>query len=346
MPDNARLMDDPITHARSLALRLTHDLEGRGVGPVLARELGVSRQVANGHLQRLVNDRLLAAVGSTRARQYHLVDLATGAATYSPDGLEEDVVWRQLLAQPLADLPENVRRIWQYSFTEMLNNAIDHSGADSITVSYRMTGYDTTVVVSDDGEGIFRRIQRALGLTEPREAILELAKGKLTTAPERHSGEGIFFTSRMLDTFDIHSGDLHFVHRNGRPDVLAGQQDAIEGTLVTMNTPNDSTRTMAQVFDEFADPEEASFERTVVPVRLAQEHGDLLVSRSQARRIANRFDRFRHVEIDFEGVDEIGQAFADELFRVFPKDHADTRLVPVNAAPAVDRMIRHVTARP
>ncbi len=339
-------MESPADHARLTALRLTHDLDGVGVGPRLATELGVSRQVANGYLQRLVNDGLLEGAGATRGRTYRLVDVASGSATYEPQGLEEDVVWRQLLSQPLAGLQENARRIWQYCFTEMLNNAIDHSGGAAISITYRMTGYDSTVAIADDGEGIFLKIQRALGLPDPRSSILELAKGKLTTAPDRHSGEGIFFTSRMLDAFDIQSGHLHFTHRHGRPDILDDHGAAIEGTRVTMNLPNRTTRTTTAVFDEFADPDEATFERTVVPIRLAQEPGDFLVSRSQARRISDRFDRFRQVEIDFEGVDEIGQAFADELFRVFPREHPGTRLVPINAAPAVDRMIRHASTRP
>ena len=66
--------------------------------------------------------------------------------------------------------------------------------------------------VSDDGIGIFLKIQQALNLLDTREAILELAKGKLTTAPDHHSGEGIFFTSRVMDAFDIQSGALHFHH--------------------------------------------------------------------------------------------------------------------------------------
>ena len=37
---------------------------------------------------------------------------------------------------------------------------------------------------ADEGDGIVVKFQRALGLHDPRRAILELAKGKLTTAPE------------------------------------------------------------------------------------------------------------------------------------------------------------------
>ena len=35
-----------------------------------------------------------------------------------------------------------------------------------------------------------------------------------------------------------------------------------------------------------------------------------LVSRSQAKRLCHRFDNFEEVELDFDGVEEIGQGFA------------------------------------
>ena len=55
------------------------------------------------------------------------------------------------------------------------------------------------MLVADDGFGIFSRIAQAADLFDPRLAVLELAKGKYTTAPEGHSGIGIFVSSRMMD---------------------------------------------------------------------------------------------------------------------------------------------------
>ena len=37
-------------------------------------------------------------------------------------------------------------------------------------------------------------------------------------------------------------------------------------------------------------------------------------------------ERFREVVLDFAGVDAIGQGFADEVFRVWARAHAGTRL--------------------
>jgi hypothetical protein len=60
--------------------------------------------------------------------------------------------------------------------------------------------------------------------------------------------------------------------------------------------------------------------------------------------VAHRFEKFKQVVLDFEGVSQIGQGFADELFRVFALDHPNVRLVPVNTSEAVAQMIRRVTA--
>jgi hypothetical protein len=320
--------------------------DGHRVGARLAQAAGLSRQVASGYLQGLIRDGLVEAEGTTRARTYRLKTLAKVERRYPRDGLQEDLVWRELIAPLVAQLPENVRGIWQYATTEMINNAIDHSGAAEVQVEVRKNALHTEVIVSDEGEGIFVKIQRALNLHDPRESILELAKGKLTTAPEQHTGEGIFFTSRALDFFEIESHHLRFSHAPRTEDAIADQAADTPGTRVRMRLANDSPRTLQAVFDEFTNPVEFTFDKTVVPLRLAQYEGEKLVSRSQAKRVSHRFERFNRVELDFTGVSEIGQAFADELFRVFVAAHPQIRVVPINTAPAVAQMIsRAVAAR-
>lgn len=318
--------------------------DGHRVAAHLADEFGLSRQVANGYLQSMVRDGLIDAEGTTRARVYQLRTLTEAARNYPCEGLQEDLVWRELIAPVVARLPENVRDIWHYAATEMINNAIDHSGSPEVQVKVRKNALDTEAIVADEGEGIFLKIQRALNLHDSREAILELAKGKLTTAPEKHSGEGIFFTSRALDFFEIESHHLRFSHAPRANDSIAELATDTPGTHVRMRLGNESPRLMREVFDAFSDPEEYTFDKTVVPLRLAQYEGEKLVSRSQAKRVAHRFERFKRVELDFAGIAEIGQAFADELFRVFAAAHPAIRIVPVNTEPAVAQMIRRVLA--
>jgi hypothetical protein len=311
------------------------------VGSRLAQAVGVSRQVANGYLQALVRDGLVEAEGTTRAKTYRLKTLDALERSYPREGLQEDVVWRELVQPRVASFPENVRDIWHYGATEMINNAIDHSGSATVRVAVRSNALETEVLVADEGEGIFVKIQKALALHDPRESILELAKGKLTTAPEHHTGQGIFFTSRAMDQFEIESHKLRFVHAPRAEDAIVEQGADTLGTRIRMRLANHSKRVLREVFDAFTDQsEDYAFDKTVVPLKLAQYEGEKLVSRSQAKRVAYRFERFKRVELDFSGISDIGQAFADELFRVFAVAHPEIRMTPINAAPAVAQMIR------
>lgn len=324
-------------------LKLVSD-DGKNVAIRLAAAQNFSRQAASARLRVAVAKGLIAKTGAGRGVEYTLVETSRISEEYNRVGLSEDHVWQSLLAPVVRDLPENVRDIWRYGFTEMVNNAIDHSGSDKIKVWCARNALYTQVWVSDDGEGIFNKIQKALQLYDPREAILELAKGKFTTDPERHSGEGIFFSSKVFDLFDIRSGSLHFMHDDGRDDLLIERPKNAPGTLVVMRLLNNSKRTTKEIFDKFAAPEEYTFAKTIVPVRLGQYEGEKLVSRSQAKRLIFRFEKFRTVILDFTGVEEIGQAFSDEVFRVFQKAHPDTRLVPVNMTAAVKDMVARAKA--
>lgn len=316
--------------------------DGGNVAIRLAELHGVSRQSASAWLAKLKREGAVASSGVGRGVRYRLSVLSRAQQSYKRAGLKEDRVWREMAAPQLADLPPNVRDIWQYAVTEIVNNAIDHSGTKQIAIELERDALNTRMSVADKGEGIFLKIQRELGLYDPREAILELAKGKLTTDPAHHTGEGIFFSSKVMDAFDIRSGTLHFTCNGAGTDALLEHPTDVPGTRVSMKLANDSARTVQAVFDQFAAPEEHTFAKTIVPVRLTQYEGEKLVSRSQAKRLTLRFERFQTVVLDFAGVEAIGQAFADEVFRVFRTAHPATKLVPINMTPAVKTMMERV----
>ncbi len=334
-------IDKSALRRRALALA---DAGGKDVAATLMLEFGISRQAANNHLSKMVAAGDLLPEGATRGRIYRLAVQREAVEGFVLDGLAEDVVWRTVCAPVVLDFPENVRDIWHYGMTEMINNAIDHSGGKNVSVGIRRTALHTEGWVLDDGEGIFLKIQRALGLFDPHESILELAKGKLTTDPANHTGEGIFFSSKMFDAFDIRYGNLHFMHGDGLPDFLLERPRDAPGTFVIMKIANDSERTSREIFHKFAAPDEFNFDRTVVPVRLAQYEGEKLVSRSQAKRLTMRFERFKTVILDFTGIESIGQAFADEVFRVFAAAHPQIELIPMHMAPAVQEMVNRALA--
>ena len=308
-------------------------------------EFGISRPAVLRHIQNLIDDGLLRAHGKTRDRHYALKPIAELELRLkiTPD-LAEDRVWREHIRPLLEGAPANVLTICQYGFTEMLNNVVDHSEGDLVIVKLTRTAASIVIGVFDDGIGIFRKIQAELGLEDQRHAILELSKGKLTTDPERHTGEGIFFTSRAFDRFEILSGDLFFSHDTLRGDWLLESEDTGAGTYVTLEIHPGSDRRLEDVFDRYAaEGDDFGFTRTIVPVVLARYGDENLVSRSQAKRLLARFERFKEVILDFKGVESIGQAFADEIFRVYAKQHPQVCLTPLNANEQVEKMIRRIT---
>ena len=308
----------------------------------------ISRATAANHIGALVREGLLNASGNTKARSYQLRVLASmDVVLVITPGLEEDVVWRNEIAHLLADVPENALQICQYGFGEMLNNVVSHAEATCVNIGLEKTATNISLVVNDDGVGIFKKIQNAFGYNDPRHALLELSKGKLTSDPERHTGEGIFFTSRMFDEFSILSGNLFF-HRKNEADgwlIETEYRDNSPGTYIVMDIHPQAKRTMREIFDRFATGEDMDFSRTHVPLNLARYEREQLLSRSQARRALARFERFAEVLLDFQNVEQIGQAFADEIFRVFHREHPEIRITWVNASLDVERMIRRVTPK-
>lgn len=323
---------------RNFILRLCRD-KARNVAAETARHFGISKQAASRHFHILEAEGAIASTGKGNGKVAQLVPLVEKNWKFPLVGLREDLVWRENIAPLIADLPENVRDIWYYGATEMINNAIDHSEGNELNIQFIRTAIDAQIWICDDGEGIFHRIQRLGKLYDPREAILELAKGKFTTDPSNHSGEGIFFTSRAFDLFVIMSRTLYFSHKIEQDDWLIDDDKDIQGTRVLLKIDHDCQRTLNALYKEFSGNEEFSFSKTIVPVRLARHEGEKLVSRSQAKRLVSRFEKFKIIVLDFTDVAEIGQAFADEIFRVFASSHPEVDLIPMYATTEVQQMI-------
>jgi hypothetical protein len=304
----------------------------------VARAANVTRQAAHYHLSRMVQTGELVRTGAGRGTRY--VRNADLDRRYPIEGLEEDQVWREVIAAlPAIDGAEpNVRSILTYAFTEMLNNAIDHSQGDEARVMAWTRGL-FTFEVHDDGVGVYRHLRERLGLEDDIAALQQLAKGRETTAPERHTGEGIFFTARAVDRFELDANGLRWTVDAAREDHAFGDAPDHPGTRVRWEVDPATSRTLEEVFAPFVDPDSLRFERTVVPLRLFETEGRF-ISRAEAKRLGRRLERFREAVVDFSGIDEVGQGFVDELFRVWARDHPETRLVPINMSPVVERVVR------
>ncbi len=92
----------------------------------------------------------------------------------------------------LPELSRNINDICHYGVGEMVNNVMAYSGASKLEIAVKCNAIAIGFWIIDNGIGIFTKIQRDFNLADKNQAILELAKGKLTSDPSQHSGEGIF----------------------------------------------------------------------------------------------------------------------------------------------------------
>jgi anti-sigma regulatory factor (Ser/Thr protein kinase) len=116
---------------------------------------------------------------------------------------DEFRVFKQLIAPKLTNLNETAEEIIEYAVTKILNNAQDHSGGNNVSIAISQDKHNISVTIGDDGVGIFENIMAHLHLEQALDAAIELSKGKLSTQPERHSGEGLFFTLQAVDRLTI-----------------------------------------------------------------------------------------------------------------------------------------------
>jgi anti-sigma regulatory factor (Ser/Thr protein kinase) len=319
----------------------------------LAFKFRVSRQYATLLASELVSEHKLIKLGSTKKAYYVLPEYAkkhkeifpsSYRKTYSNRSLEEHKILDQIEKSfsPARELPENIQSIFTYAFSEMLNNAIEHSASRRIGVDVSVRNNKLFFDVSDSGIGVFRNIMKKRKLNSELEAIQDLMKGKTTTMPKAHSGEGIFFTSKAADLFILDSFGSQLIVNNAIPDVFIKKTKKIKrGTRVTFEINFASKKHLKDIFDQYTNQTEGSdygFDKTMIKIKLYTISG-IHISRSQARRVLSGLDKFKIIVFDFDKVPLVGQAFADEIFRVFHMKHPNIKLEPINMNEAAKFMV-------
>lgn len=319
--------------------------EGPSSSTELARRLGISRQAAHARLKALVEAGRVVREGAARATRYRLVESAPWERRFPLAGLAEDEVFRRMAAEveAIGRLTGEAAELVAYVVTELVNNAIDHSSGRHVRVSAAARGPLLAIEIEDDGVGIFAHVRERLGLPSELAAIQELSKGRTTTAPEQHTGEGLFFSSKAVELFRLESGGLAWVVDNRRGDMaVVSVEPPRRGTLARLEIDLETLRPLSALFEEYT--EDYEFARTRTVIRLF-EVGVRFVSRSEAKRMLHGLERFREVVLDFRGVEGIGQGFADEVFRVWARAHPEVSLVPVHMNEAVEFMVSRAKRR-
>lgn len=311
-----------------------------------------SRQYVSTVINSLIAEGRLVKGGSTRGAFYvhpdneHLATALNKVTLKLPNqNLKEHEIMDELKAKALFFplLKRNVQDIINFGFSEMLNNAIDHSESKNIEATIYKDGGYLYFEVNDLGIGVFRSIKTKKNLSSELDAIQDLLKGKTTTMPQAHSGEGIFFTSKMADLFLLESYDYRLRIDNEIPDIFVEPVKPVKrGTRVTFKIHLNSKRHASDVFRKYvSNPDTLAFDKTDVQIRL-YTMGTVHVSRSQARRVLNGLDKFKKIVLDFDRVPTVGQGFADEIFRVFQRRHPDIEIEAVHTNEAVQFMIDRV----
>lgn len=320
----------------------------------LVAQFSVSRQYVNRLVQDLVASGQLVKAKATKGAFYVLPEYAeqhpdilfpTFTIRVLRDKFQEDEIVGMIKKElpTFQNLATNVRYILEYALSEMLNNAIEHSQSEDILVVFSIKKEIAEFRVEDFGIGVFRNVMQKLSLNSELEAIQDILKGKTTTHAAHHSGEGIFFTSRVADIFKLSSFGYELIVDNNIDDVFIRQvKEQRRGTLVTFSIASDSKRTLEEVFKQYteiSEDEMPEFNITEQKIRLYIDD-TAYISRSQARRILVGMEKFKVIRLDFDRVEMIGQGFADEIFRVFQNRHPGIRIETENMNEVVNFMVQ------
>ena len=306
-------------------------------------EFGVTRTTVHRHLNTLIKADKIEKIGVTNTSQYFLKESFNKVISFKiTEDLSESDIWQKEFSSIATKLKPNIEEICYYSFTEMVNNAKDHSEGSRVIIASEKKGNKLIFSISDNGVGIFKKIKDAFGLDDERESVLQLSKGKLTTDKSRHSGEGIFFTSRAVDCFEILANGIFYLRANTQEGwfVQEKKNTSNYSTVVQFEIETTSDRRLRNVFEKYQNPETMAFDRTHILVSLSLSNEDHFVSRSQAKRIMLGLEKFNHIILDFKGIKTVGQAFVDEVFRVFKERFPHIEIDVTNTNEDIDFMIK------
>jgi len=321
----------------------------------IVKATGFSRAYISRIFQELRKENKVVLVGKANKACYVLADKKTVSRAKSSilnirrslrnKNLSEDEILDKIKKDTgiFLNLSENIALIVDYAFTEMLNNAIEHSKSEKIDISASRDKNLIQIDLIDAGIGIFNSIIKKRKLKNELEAIQELTKGKLTTAPKEHSGEGIFFTSRVVDKLIIQGSNKKLIFDNILNDLFIKDIKKLKGTKITFFVRVGSKRRLENIFKEYAG-ETFEFAKTEVVVKLYKTDTNY-ISRSQARRILIGLEKFKTIILDFRNIGTIGQAFADEVFRVWQSHHPDIKIQYQNSNENIVFMIKRAGAK-
>ncbi|MFH1645628.1 MAG: DUF4325 domain-containing protein [Candidatus Omnitrophota bacterium] len=315
---------------------------------------GFSRTYVNRFFQQLRDEGKIVLIGKANKARYILAqrDIVENAkrnvletnCLLNNERLSEDIVLSDIKGNTgiYGKVSKSISDIVSYAFLEMLNNAIEHSKSKKIRVKMRREQDRIYFKVADKGIGLFNNIMEKKNLRNEMEAIEDLVKGKQTTMPKTHSGEGIFFTSKVADILIIKSSGKKIIFNNLLKDIFIKDIKEVIGTKVLFSINLNSKNNLDSVFKQYTD-DSFKFSKTKVMIKLYRG-GTEYISRSQARRLVSGLDKFKIITLDFKDVKLVGQGFSDEIFRVWASANPGISIIVKNADENAEFMINRAIA--
>ena len=307
-----------------------------------AEKFAVSRTTVLRHIKTLIDSGKLIKTGSTKQIIYILPEALEQKFSFNLDlSFDEYKLFDKHIATTIKKhVNTKCFDICEYCITEILNNAKDHSRSKTVKLTFKIDNDNIFFSCQDNGVGVFQNLKQALGFSETRETMLELSKGKLTSDPANHTGEGLFFTCRAVDEFSLFANNFCFLRNNIINDWSFYEIKHGRGTQVDLTISRNTKESLKNIFLAYQDDSSLQLTKTDVIIKLAKEHGQRLISRSQAKRVTANLDKFTEITFDFKEIKIVGQGFVDQIFRVFKNQHPEIKLNYINSNKDVEFMIK------
>ena len=307
-------------------------------------QFGISRQAVLKHMNALIDDNKVMAYGKTRDRRYKLKPQVNFNKTIPIDSKfnSYDFIQKNILLH-LDSLSKNIYQICEYSIEALINNIVDHANASSLYTKLFLTYSDLHIIISDNGSGLFNNIKSKLNLNSIQLATLEIAKGEVTTDILRQSGDELNTVLSLFDQVRIDSSGLSLIYTSKNKKWDIGYSKQIQGTRIHLQINPNSNKTCEHIFKNiFRHPNQI----ICIPLNLLNEpEKNSLNSRSQVKNIFWNITFLEEIHFDFNQIELIGPAFADELVRQSRAINGQVIIKWINCCKTIDMLMNRALDR-
>lgn len=308
------------------------------------QRFGVSRQAVLKHMHSLINDKQVIAHGKTRDRFYELRPQVNYQKTILIDNsFSSKGIINKYVLPHLNQISDNIADIIQFSLGALFQNIRDHSNSTKIFFKLYFNHECLHAIVSDNGYGLFGNIMYQNNLSCIQNAAIELVKGGVTTDEEHHSGDDLNAVMNLFDSFRIESNGMFLEFDIENLSYSSGESAQKQGTRMHFKIDPKSERTCQKVFKKIFDPENKSL---LIPINiLSLNNNDQISSRYQAKSLLDNIDNIKSIYFDFNHVELIGPAFADELIRIIKNKDSSIKIHWIKSNETVDILMSHALRR-